>query len=77
MTAADLLQALEAAMTVSPADDGAITAVELQQAGKMSEERTRRGIRALILTGTVECVKTRRPDVTKRMQVVPGYRMVK
>jgi hypothetical protein len=76
MTEAELIEAIQSALTARADDDPSVfTATDVVGKLGWSRPRVLRSIRSLIEAGKASSTKSWRPDIAGRLQPVPAYRL--
>lgn len=77
ITESELLDAIrEAARDNSSDPQGAMTVVELADAMNLDVRIARKHVATLLRSGSMECVRVRRPSIDGRIIPIPAYRLV-
>jgi len=76
ITREEIVEAIRTAMEAAPQPDGTVTTGELMISMDTSETITRRNLRALIIDGTMEAVKSPRwSHLTNTYRMTPAFRI--
>jgi len=76
MTEAELLAAIETALSTTESPEGAMTMQELMAASGANEKAMRTRLRALKNAGRLEVVRVGRENLAGYVTPVPAYRLV-